>query len=410
MTKLIMVSLMLLALCPQSVLSSTNDSLFNEICLLVDHNFYDSTFHGVDWPAIKQTYKNKLASATSRLSFAYLVNEMLSKLNASHTYYYTVDDPFYYQLSDIFKPVPVYKSSICKAFPDGVVKYTSIGIITQQIGDEFFVKAVFDSSPAFNAGIQRGDKVISVDDKPYQPVASFTSKAGSSVTIKIQRTIDKSSIKTIIIKPEECIPNEMFENAMRKSARIVQHNGIAVGYVHIWSFAGENYYEALKELVTTQFSNAKALVVDLRYGLGGANPDYLNIFNDRVPVLIQKLRNGQASSYDPQWRKPAVLLVNEDTRSGKELFTFGFKKFNYGKVVGTRTAGAVLGARPYFLSDGSMLYLAEHGCLADGENLEGKGVMPDIEVKEELKYCAGRDIQFDKAIEAAAKECRNTLN
>lgn len=404
MVKHLYISIAIIALSTHRAHSGIYDSLFAEICSLVDTNFYDSTFRGVNWPDIKQTYKKSVLNASDRNSFATVVNEMLSKLNASHTYYYTADDPVYYQLSDIFSAVPPYKPAICKAFTDCVIKYTDIGIITQQIGKDYFVKAVLDSSPAFNAGILKGDRIISVDDIPYKPISSFKNKANTNVTVKVQRTTDKSSVKSIVLKPEEYIPNEMFENAMRKSARVISHKGKDVGYVHVWSFAGERYYETLKEIIAMQFSDAKALVLDLRYGPGGANPEYLNIFNDRVPVLTNKLRNGQGWEYDPQWRKPVVLLVNDDTRSGKEIFAYGFKKFNYGKIVGTRTEGAVLGARPYFLSDGSMLYLAEVNCLVNGESLEGKGVTPDIELPQELKYCAGKDIQLDKAIGIAAKE------
>lgn len=404
MLKHVWISIGLIALCSQRVDSGTYDSLFNEICSLVDNNFYDSTFGGIDWPTLKQTYKKDALSASTSITFATLVNGMLSKLNASHTNYYTADDPVYYQLADIFSAVPLYKPAICKAFTDCVIKYTDIGIITQQIETDFFVKAVLDSSPAYNAGVFKGDRIISVDDIPYKPISVFKNKANTNVTIKIQRTTNKSSIKSFVVKPVEYIPNEMFENAMRKSARVISHKGIDVGYVHVWSFAGERYYEVLKEIITMQFSSAKTLVIDLRYGPGGANPEYLNIFNDRVPVLINKLRNGKGWTHDPQWRKPVVLLVNDDTRSGKEIFAYGFKKFNYGKIVGTRTEGAVLGARPYFLSDGSMLYLAGVNCLVNGEKIEGKGVMPDIEVPQELKYCAGKDIQLDKAIEIAAKE------
>lgn len=142
------------------------------------------------------------------------------------------------------------------------------------------------------------------------------------MTIKIQRTKEKSTVKTFVIKPEEFIPNEMFENAMRKSARVISHKGTDVGYVHVWSFAGERYYELLKEIISTQLASAKALVIDLRYGPGGANPEYLNLFNGRIPVIKQKLRNGQSWTNDPQWRKPVVLLVDDDTRSGKEIFAF----------------------------------------------------------------------------------------
>ncbi|HEX2957222.1 MAG TPA: S41 family peptidase [Chitinispirillaceae bacterium] len=390
----------------QHAYSTTNDSLFNEICFLVENNFYDSSFKGIDWPALKQKYKKRVTSTTTYSSFAAIVNEMLAGLNASHTNYYTSDDQSYYYLADIFKEMPFLKPAICRIFPQCEVKFTDIGIITQKIGNDFFVKAILDSSPAGQAGILIGDKIISVDNVPFKPVSVFKGKAGADVTITIQRTADKSSIQKFIVKPQEYIPNQMFENAIRKSARIIPYKGVDVGYIHIWSFAGENYYETLKEVVSTQLQSAKALVFDLRFGPGGANPDYLNFFNDRVPVIKQLQRDGQEWTFDPQWRKPVVLLINEDTRSGKEIFAYGFKKYHYGTIVGTRTEGAVLGARPHFLSDGSMLYLAAIRCLVDGENLEGKGVMPDIEVQQNLQYCSGKDAQMDKAVEIAAKEIK----
>jgi len=403
MIQRIIVFISIIALCSQRVHSAAFDSLFNEICSLVDTNFYDSTFGGVPWTSLKQKYKTSASNASTQASFARTVNKMLSELKASHTYYYTPDDPLYYQLADIFSAVPSYKPSLCKAFSDCVVKYTDIGIITQQMDSLFFVKAVLDSSPAQNAGILKGDRIISVDNMPYRSISAFKNKANTNIKVTIQRTADKSSVMPFVVKPEESIPGDMFEKAMRKSARMISFNGIDVGYVHVWSFAGERYYEVLKEIVAMEFSNAKALVVDLRYGPGGANPEYLNLFNDRVPVLVNKTRDGQGWTYDPQWRKRVVLLVNEDTRSGKEILAYGFKKYKYGKIVGTRTSGAVLGARPYYLSDGSMLYLAAVKCLVDGELLEGKGVAPDIEITQDIQYCNGKDLQFDKAIGIASQ-------
>jgi carboxyl-terminal processing protease len=398
--------IMLIALCINSQEAFNPDSLFKEICFTVDSCFYDSNFNGVNWQTIKQEYRQKATSATSSPEFASIINDMLAKLKTSHTYYYTAEDPVYYQLADIFSTIPSFRQALSKAFTEGIIKYTDIGIITQQAGTDCFVKAVLDSSPANIAGILSGDRIISVDGKPFSPVSSFRDKAGKDVMIKIQRTENKDSVLLFRIKPEEYMPNIMFENAMKKSVRIISYKGKNICYVHVWSFAGEQYYETLKYIAASTSAYTQALVLDLRFGPGGANPDYLNIFNERVPAIKQQSRDGQVYIYDPQWKKPVILLVNEETRSGKELFAYGFKKYHYGKIVGTRTAGAALGAMPHFLSDGSMLYLAEIKCLVDGETIEGKGVTPDVEVKQEMRYCAGKDLQLEKALDIAAQEAK----
>ena len=99
-----------------------------------------------------------------------------------------------------------------------------------------------------------------------------------------------------------------------------------------------------------------------------------------------------------QWRKPTVSLVNKTSRSGKEILVFGAKKYKLATIIGERTAGAVLGARLFPLSNGDFLYLAGKSCLIDGVDLEGIGVAPDIEVPMDIRYCQGKDTQLERAI------------
>ncbi|MDX1388497.1 MAG: S41 family peptidase, partial [Acidobacteriota bacterium] len=149
--------------------------------------------------------------------------------------------------------------------------------------------------------------------------------------------------------------------------------------------------------------DADALVLDIRDGWGGADPRYLNLFNHNVPTLTSFLRDGTELHYDPQWRKPVVLLVNGGTRSGNEIMAFGFKKFGIGPVVGSTTAGAVVGGKPFLLSDASLLYLAVRDALVDGIRLEGVGVAPDHPVPFDVRYAAGNDPQLEKALDVAAE-------
>jgi carboxyl-terminal processing protease len=88
------------------------------------------------------------------------------------------------------------------------------------------------------------------------------------------------------------------------------------------------------------------------------------------------------------------MLVNGGTRSGKEVFAYGFKKYRLGEVIGTRTEGAVLAATAFLVGRG-LLLLAVDDVLVDGHRLEGVGVAPTIEVENNLTG----DRQIDRAVQ-----------
>ena len=52
--------------------------------------------------------------------------------------------------------------------------------------------------------------------------------------------------------------------------------------------------------------DADALVWDLRGGWGGAQPQYLDLFNPRAPTMQVKDRNGETGFVDVKWRKPVA--------------------------------------------------------------------------------------------------------
>jgi C-terminal processing protease CtpA/Prc len=102
-----------------------------------------------------------------------------------------------------------------------------------------------------------------------------------------------------------------------------------------------------------------------------------------------------------RWHKPLVGLIDEGTRSGLEVYAYALQQKGV-PLVGTRTAGALLGARGYLLPDDSLLEIAVAGVELDGKVLEGKGVSPDVAVPFDLRYAAGRDPQLDAALDRAA--------
>jgi carboxyl-terminal processing protease len=197
----------------------------------------------------------------------------------------------------------------------------------------------------------------------------------------------------------------MFLRGLQASARIIgTGNNAHIGYVHVWSYAGYRYQSALEDLIAHgPLRDADALVWDLRGGWGGAQPEYLDLFNPRAPTMQVTGRNGKTDLIDVKWRKPVATLINGGARSGKEVLAYGFKEYRLGELIGERTEGAVLAATAFLVRDEGLLLLAVEDVLVDGQRLEGIGVTPTIEVAFDSRYAAGSDPQLDRAVQVLSR-------
>lgn len=380
--------------------------LFEEVWQTVRDDFFDPDLAGVDWPGARQRYGPRAAAAGSLEEAVAIINEMLAELATSHTRLFAPSEPELHQLLGIFVSGAL-GGEIRARYPGGEVSYTGIGIATAEAGGGTFITAVLDGSPAAEAGLLRGDRILAADGEPFSPLGSFRGKEGTPVRLTVERQPPPAPAVDVEVTPAHLRPAELFLEAMRQSVRVIDAGGVRIGYIHAWSYAGRQYHDLLEEEVSIGgLADADALILDLRGGWGGAGPDYLNLFNRRVPVLEQVGRDGTVTTFDPQWRRPAALLVDGGTRSGKEVLAWGFQAYGLGPVVGSRTAGAVVAGRPYLLSHGCVLFLAVADVRVDGRRLEGTGVAPDVAVPRPLEHSAGSDPQLERALEVLRERGR----
>ena len=158
-----------------------------------------------------------------------------------------------------------------------------------------------------------------------------------------------------------------------------------------------------------EFRNKEALVIDQRWNGGG------NIEQELLAILVQR----QYQIWQPRGTEPAgrpfagffgpkIVLQNWRSGSNAEMFPAGFRALGLGKVVGTPTAGAVIGTGSYSLIDGSTVRTPGVGVfLADAKrtNMENYGVPPDILVDNTpADTLAGRDRQLEVAVEELMKQ------
>src|SRR5262245_13534689 len=306
------------------------DSLGQEIVKVVRENFYDPKAAQA-WAGAHDHYG---ASAAGRDEFIRKTRDALAELKVSHTGSYTPADSRYFALLSIFK---------FKELGPRAAEVESIGA---DFTEEGFARVVFSGGPAEKSGLRRGDKVLAADGRPFQPILSLKGKAGRPVVLRVERSAGSDPLE-IRVTPRKIDPGQEWLEAQQNGSRLIERGGASLAYVPLFSCAGEQYMEALQDAVGGKLREAQALVLDFRDGWGGCNPEFVNVFNDGVPALTSIGRDGKEQRYDPRWRKPLFVLINEGSRSGKEVVSFALQKHRRATLVGTRTAGAVIAGKPF---------------------------------------------------------------
>ena len=376
-------------------------NVVDEVCKIVKKEFYNPNFDFESWFEKHASIRKDAIAAHTPDEFDRAMNRLLKTLKTSHTYYYSKRDPRRYQLFGIFH----------KVFPDNdpieLCVYPGIGIDTKinPSNDRHVVTSIYEGLPAEKAGLQFGDVLLEVNSSPFHPMLSFDGQAGKQAKLLVQRNGSKVDVHVPVVKIDG---RDVFEKTLSASSRTFTVGDQKIGYVHVRSYAGTQYQELLRNLILFgELSRCDGLVLDLRDGWGGADLNYLNLFRDPIAIVSSTPRRGPPGSYSGVWQKPVTLITNGRSTSGKELFAYGFQKLKLGKIVGEKTAGAVVGGRCFLLSNGDALYLAVVDVSVDGVRLEGVGVRPDIEVPRIAETTANhwtRDPQINAAVQQCVSE------
>ncbi len=379
-------------------------NLVDEIAGIVDQKFYSpAKLEQVHWRDAVARARREFAAAKDATARTASIRKLLATLETSHTGYYPRTDPVYWQWASLFEPV-LQQNCAKELTPGFPIVREDIGVFWKEVDGKWFVLGVFGGGPAEKAGLKLGDRILTAGGRPFSPVESFAGRGGKSVKLEVQRSRGAAPI-SVLVTPQSTRPHEELRKATADSWQILQHKGRRIACIHMWSWASIEFQKVLVDSIIK--SNTEAVdgfILDIRDGWGGAHMNYLAIFWQDVPLLERIARDGTRQPFDTQIRRPAVLLINGGTRSGKETVAYFAKKHRLARLVGERTAGAVVAGGPLCLSDGSLLMLAQSDGRVDGERLEGIGVAPDIEVPFDFRYAAGKDVQLARALDVLTGE------
>ena len=315
------------------------------------------------------------------------INGMLQTLDVGLNYYENADT--YAQTSDYLNGKD----------------YEGIGAYVDITGDYMTIISPMRGSPAEEAGLRAGDKVIAIDGEDMTGVSPEAVRQkvlgpdGTTIVITILREGEDRPFDVSITRAKITTP--LVESEMRSDG---------IGYVRLNTFgdsADSELRTAIQELLA---QNPKGLILDLRYNGGGYLDQGIAVASEFLPegkvVVYEKSGDGRLEENMSLGNGvaldiPMVVLVNEGSASASEIVAGALQDYGRAKLVGITSygKGSVQSVNP--LGDGSIVAITSAQWLTPNQRLiQDVGLTPDVYVEyTQADFDAKRDPQLDAAVE-----------
>lgn len=263
-------------------------------------------------------------------------------------------------------PHSVYISAkdVQQATDDLKGSFSGVGIEFVIRDDTIRVQGVVKNGPAEQAGILAGDKIVSVDGKPFVGKVVTNSEAmrrlkgpkDTKVKIGVVRYGQKKVKQFTITRGD--IPQKSIS-----AAYMLDEN---TGYIKIKNFGENTYPELLIALAKLSQEGFGNLVIDLRDNTGGYLNSTVQMANEFLPknrlIVYTEGRRSPRQDFKSDGRGsyqniPLVVLINEASASASEIFAGAMQDNDRATIIGRRSFGKGLVQKQMDFPDGSMIRL-----------------------------------------------------
>lgn len=374
----------------------------------VRKEYYDPTFHGIDFEARYKDAQQKVRSAQTLSQAFGIIAWLLDGLNDSHTIFMPPSRPYLVQ----------------------------DGWEASFIGETCVITAVKEGSDAEKQGLKAGDVILAIEG--FRPTRAnwfkltytfhtLAPRAGMKLAVvrpggQPREIIVMSAVKKMP-KTYDLSDSMVVWNLVREAEDDEERNIVRwaeVNNVLVWKLPRFMLSDDQIDAFLKKTNGQKAVVIDLRGNPGGLLENLARllggIFDHDVKVGYQIERKGTKpflakSRGSRAYTGKIFVLIDSGSASAAELFARVVQLEKRGTVIGDRSAGAVMEARPFPFSQGAAFgeYLP-YGVevtvadlrMTDGNSLEHHGVVPDetlLPTPEEV--AAGADPQLARALQVA---------
>jgi len=275
-----------------------------------------------------------------------------------------------------------------------------------------FVKVIspIDDTPAQRAGVEAGDLIIRLDDKPVKgmslndAVKIMRGKPGSKIIIMVVREGRSAPFQIEIIR-------DIIKTTSVKGRMLEEKFGY-IRISHFQAHTSEDMLKNIQRLKNESGGSLKGLILDLRNNPGG-------VLNGAVAVSDAFLKDGlivytegrikdsqlkfNAAPDDVLDGAPIVVLVNGGSASASEIVAGALQDRKRAIIMGSETfgKGSVQTVIPISKKRAIKLTTARY-YTPSGRSIQAEGITPDI-VLENIKVAAKKGVGMNHLKEANLK-------
>ncbi len=270
------------------------------------------------------------------------------------------------------------------------------------------VTRVFKGSPAEEAGMRAGDKIVYVNDVYYTAYEM-------DAAVDVMRGTPGESVKVTVMRGLETIDFDVTRRIV--NINYVEHQILDgnIGYVMVYDFLGDAVEGFEMAIDAFEAAGVRAMIIDLRNNGGGlldASVDMADMILPEGTVVSMRDKHGNEEVFtidEEYYDVPIVVLINEYSASASEILAGAIRDYGEGTLVGTKTFGKGVVQSVIDFPDGSGLKVTTARYFTpSGECIHEVGIEPHVEVEldEEAVTRYGinnlpheQDAQLQKAIE-----------
>jgi carboxyl-terminal processing protease len=256
------------------------------------------------------------------------------------------------------------------------------------------VVAPIDETPAAKAGIMANDIITQLDGEQVQGLTlnQAVEKMRGPVNTKIKLTIMRKG-------QDKPIEVSITRDIIRVRSVRSKVEGDDVGYIRLTQF-NEQTTDGLKKAIadiTAKVSGdkLKGYILDLRNNPGGLLDQAISVsdaFLQKGEIVSTRGRNPEetqrfnARPGDLTGNKPVIVLINGGSASASEIVAGALQDHRRVTVLGTRSfgKGSVQTIIPLGSGNGALRLTTARYFTPSGRSIQAKGIVPDIEVMQDL--------------------------
>ncbi|MHB2021615.1 MAG: S41 family peptidase [Candidatus Xenobia bacterium] len=315
----------------------------------------------------------------------------------------SLDDPYSVALD------PTEYRQLTEQMSGGNIGGIGMFIARDQRLNKLIVAEPVEDTPASRAGLQAGDWILKINDKP-------TDAMDFEVAVNKIRGPVGTAVRLTVSRPHGT-PREvhLLRELIHVKSASYQALPDYIGYIKLRFFGQETSEEFEQVLEHSEKDANRALIIDLRNNGGGyikSAIDVCSCFMPKGAVVVSVVGRGSPpevdrSSGSNHAHVHVVLLVNGFTASASEITAGALQDAGVAILMGSRTFGKGSVQTIHDLADGGALkFTIAHYLTPKRRNINKKGITPDVVVNMPLEQVGQPG---DKQLQAAVDYLRKKL-